>query len=76
MAFCKRDACMSSRRPFIWFTNIEGSIDTPNSFPCFPGTSRLETTTLLFVTSRGPISILTGTPCQKQYKEMRGISLQ
>jgi hypothetical protein len=24
MAFYKRDACISSRRPFIWFTSLDG----------------------------------------------------
>lgn len=37
-------------------------MDIPKTFPCFPGTSLLEMTRVPLETSRGPISILKGTP--------------
>jgi len=61
-AFSRRDVWISSNFSFTYATNVDGSIDIPKTFPAFPGTSLLETTTLLLDTSRGPISILRGIP--------------
>lgn len=74
IAFSRSDDWISSNFSFTYATNVDGSIDIPNTFPAFPGMSLLETTTQLLDTSRGPISILIGTPCKtKLLKRMRTI---
>ena len=64
IAFSRSDDWISSNFSFTYASNVDGSIDIPNTFPAFPGMSLLETTTELLETSRGPISILIGTPCK------------
>lgn len=62
VARSKRDDWISSNLSFTYASKIEGSIEIPNTFPGFPGISLLDMTTLPLETSRGPISILRGTP--------------
>mmetsp|Transcript_2186 Transcript_2186/g.8302 ORF Transcript_2186/g.8302 Transcript_2186/m.8302 type:complete len:265 (+) Transcript_2186:95-889(+) len=60
---CARYApCTSARVPSILATRALGSTATSNSFPSFPGRSRLATTHAFLATSLGPTSTRTGTP--------------
>mmetsp|Transcript_12468 Transcript_12468/g.53613 ORF Transcript_12468/g.53613 Transcript_12468/m.53613 type:complete len:255 (-) Transcript_12468:906-1670(-) len=61
-ACAKYVPCTSSRVPRILATRELGSTATPNSFPSFPGRSRLATTHASLATSLGPTSTRIGTP--------------